>query len=199
MTDRDGDVLMMKHQEKCEPQERLKVIRFEVDLPIPDAKEIRATIINGVGILLKRDYWPADFNPDTVETGSTIALPFLSKAVPKISIEDYVKRICVKDQNISIAAMTVSLVYLRAIHLTKRVPVNPLTIHRLFLASILIAVKFMDDFYSNNTVFARRGGIDPAEMCLLEKVFFGDVLKFNCCPSTTEYNIVLRELYATNV
>ena len=49
--------------------------------------------------------------------------------------------------------------------------INSLTIHRLFLTSLLLASKYNDDLYFNNKFYARVGGIPLKELNALEIEF----------------------------
>lgn len=51
---------------------------------------------------------------------------------------------------------------------TTELAVNSLTVHRLVISSVLIAVKMTDDRYYNNAFFAKIGGVALSELNVME-------------------------------
>ncbi|KAI8025170.1 Cyclin-U4-1 [Camellia lanceoleosa] len=104
---------------------------------------------------------------------------------PTISIESYLERIF-KYANCSPSCFIVAYVYLdRFVQRQPSLPINSLSVHRLLITSVMVAVKFMDDIYYNNAYYAKVGGISTAEMNFLEVDFlFGLGFHLNVTPTT---------------
>ena len=65
----------------------------------------------------------------------------------------------------------VALVYLHRMSSQGLGFTNTMTIHRLFLTSLLLAAKYYDDLYFNNKFYARVGGF-PVQNSMLSKSNF---------------------------
>ena len=93
---------------------------------------------------------------------------FHSRKAPSISIYNYIARIH------DLALCSESCYIMAFIYIDRVLQKNPgfaldsLSIHRLILASIFIAIKFHDDIYYNNEYYAKVGGISVEEMNFLE-------------------------------
>jgi len=93
--------------------------------------------------------------------------PFHSSSIPPISVVAYAKRLVryCKSGNAAIVLGTVLLArYLKA----NREQLTPLTLHRLLLASVVVAIKGHYDIYYSNAYYAQVGGVSPKEMNRLE-------------------------------
>ncbi|KAJ1718050.1 cyclin-like protein interacting with PHO85, partial [Coemansia biformis] len=97
--------------------------------------------------------------------------PFHSRAVPGISIRDYLERVAkfVFLENDTLLAV---LVYLDRIAGAQRhrpaLALSPFNIHRLAITAIVVAHKFTSDIFFNNARYSKVGGIPLAEMNQLE-------------------------------
>ncbi|KAJ2719091.1 cyclin-like protein interacting with PHO85 [Coemansia sp. Benny D115] len=97
--------------------------------------------------------------------------PFHSRAVPAISVCDYLERVAkfVCLQNDVLLAI---LVYLDRIARAQRqrpaLAVSPFNIHRLLITAIVVAHKFHSDVFFNNARYSKVGGIPLVEMNQLE-------------------------------
>ena len=79
----------------------------------------------------------------------------------------------------SSSCLVIALVYIsRAIErfdtskpVSTRTPLvlSELNVHRIIIASVVLAIKFFEDEFYNNSFFSRLGGISIAEMNLLER------------------------------
>eukprot|EP00004_Rigifila_ramosa_P017119 TRINITY_DN4132_c0_g1_i3.p1 TRINITY_DN4132_c0_g1~~TRINITY_DN4132_c0_g1_i3.p1 ORF type:complete len:253 (-),score=48.59 TRINITY_DN4132_c0_g1_i3:34-792(-) len=97
---------------------------------------------------------------------------------PSISVRDYVARVlqyspCSKECFI----LAVCLVD-RVMQLNPKFRLCQLNVHRVILLGVLTATKFYDDFYYNNTFYAKVGGVTTAELNALE-IDFLFLLNFN--------------------
>lgn len=87
---------------------------------------------------------------------------------PAITIAKYLERIY-KYTSCSPSCFVVGYVYIdRLVHKQPDFPVISLNIHRLFLTSVMIAAKMLDDAHYNNAFYARVGGISNSELNRLE-------------------------------
>lgn len=105
-----------------------------------------------------------------VETFTT-KTTFKSLRLPEINIRTYIYRI-IDSELMSLESVIVSLIYLKKIiHNTPNDFFNQYTVHRLFLTSILLGSKYLDDELYNNREFSILGGIDIKNMNSMELEF----------------------------
>lgn len=122
-------------------------------------------------------------------------------SLPEISHENYLKRI---RQFFRCSASCYVVAYMYIQRLTEKYGrdiFNHFTFHRIFLTSIVIAVRITDDLYRSSSYCARVGGIDLNEMLLLEKRFLslmdlGNIEEFKLTVSKEDYEkfvVLLRD------
>ena len=93
---------------------------------------------------------------------------FDSKSVPMISLCDYMNRIH-NYTNCSESCYIVAFMYIdRALQNTEKFLLNRKNIHRILLIAIVLAIKYLDDVYSDNLFYSQVGGITIAEFNFLE-------------------------------
>ena len=97
---------------------------------------------------------------------------FYMKTLPNIQLEEYLSRIN-KYIKPEISTLIICLIYIDKICSCKknRILLIENNIFKLFLSSIIIAVKYNEDFYDDNNYFAKVGGISLSEINSLEKEF----------------------------
>lgn len=96
---------------------------------------------------------------------------FIGKKKPNIHLRRYIQRI-IEYGNASEFAYILAIYYVYK--LNERVSndfINEWSIHRIFLASLLIAIKYTDDIYYTNGYYAKVGGIKTIELNQLEIEF----------------------------
>lgn len=115
---------------------------------------------------------------------------FQCTRVPNINFQDYLLRIS-KYAECSEEALILATVYLFRLHQRygDTFPINVWTIHRVFITSVRLAVKFFDDLHLNNQWFATIGGIPLHELNILE-VDMLYLLEFGLFVSVDEYRLV---------
>jgi len=99
------------------------------------------------------------------------ATPFDARRPPTILIQSYFERI-VKYASCSSKSYMIAYIYLNRI--LKKHPTfifSDYNAHRLLITSVLMAVKYHEDFYFTNTYYARIGGVGVKELNLLEVEF----------------------------
>ncbi|KAJ2910141.1 cyclin-like protein interacting with PHO85 [Coemansia aciculifera] len=96
---------------------------------------------------------------------------FHSRAVPAISVHDYLERVakfvCLENDSLIAVLVYLDRVTRAQIH-RPALALSPFNIHRLLITAIVIAHKFNSDIFFNNARYAKVGGIPLAEMNQLE-------------------------------
>jgi len=98
---------------------------------------------------------------------ANVPTKFDSAYAPAVSLEQYLSRIHTYAK-CSDSCFVVALIYIDRIIAMHSFRVTALNAHRIFLASILLSAKFLDDIYYNNSFFAKLGGISLQELNALE-------------------------------
>ncbi|GBE61669.1 cyclin2 related protein [Babesia ovata] len=105
---------------------------------------------------------------------------------PSISIADYVSRIA-RHVRCSNECFVLALVYIERItRMHKDFAVSILNVHRLIITAVMLAAKFSDDVYYSNKFYAQVGGVNVAEINMLEAQFL-TMLNFQLYVSALEY------------
>ncbi|KAL9248099.1 hypothetical protein vseg_021459 [Gypsophila vaccaria] len=86
---------------------------------------------------------------------------------PTMSIRQYLSRVF-EYSNCSPSCYVVAYVYMERFIQQSECYVTALNVHRLLLACVLVAVKFLEDECFNNAYFAKIGGVSTAEINRLE-------------------------------
>ena len=93
---------------------------------------------------------------------------FNSIMIPRISIYSYLERIH-DYSDCSDSCYVIAAIYIdRVVSFNPSFIVNKRNVHKLLLASILIAVKYQDDAYENNESYSMIGGVSLNELNDLE-------------------------------
>ena len=90
--------------------------------------------------------------------------------------------------------MVFSLIYIDRLIQSGGIPVNSLTIHRVLIASAVLAIKFFDDAFYLNSHYAKVGGISVDELSLLELEFLKNI-NFSLHVTCEDYQKYHNELY----
>jgi hypothetical protein len=123
----------------------------------------------------------------------TVVTHFHAQRAPMVEVNDYCERI-VRYSQCSPCCFVVALIYIdRLLALEPTFFPSSLNIHRLTLTSVLLASKFLDDFYYNNAYWARVGGVGTTELNTLELDMLAK-LHFNLHVQTEEYLQYREEL-----
>ncbi|GFE54583.1 cyclin2 related [Babesia ovis] len=120
------------------------------------------------------------------ETKKGVVTRFHSMNAPPISIPDYVNRIA-RHVRCSNECFVLALVYIERItKMHKNFVVSILNVHRLIITAVMLAAKFSDDVYFSNKFYAQVGGVNVAEINMLESQFL-TMLNFQLYVNTLEY------------
>lgn len=119
---------------------------------------------------------------------------FTSKQIPKISLGDYLTRI-VHYTKVEESTLVIALIYIDRICKRQKLFLNEYNIHRTILASIVVAIKFLEDKYYSNLYYGKVGGVRLDQMNALESEFI-DCLDFSLYVDTKLYEKYERNLIA---
>lgn len=95
---------------------------------------------------------------------------FIFKEIPGISIKDYLERL-LKYTKVSDSTIILILIYIDRICNINNINLNYYNIHKLILASFVIAIKFNEDSYNSVDFYAKLGGVSKNEMFHIEFIF----------------------------
>jgi len=98
------------------------------------------------------------------------ATRFNALRLPQITIKAYLKRIA-KFAHCSEECFVLALIYIDRIIRSQDFLVNSYNVHRLVIASVMVAAKFFDDQYFNNPQYGLIGGVSSQEINQLEIEF----------------------------
>eukprot|EP00826_Nyctotherus_ovalis_P052661 TRINITY_DN6725_c0_g1_i10.p1 TRINITY_DN6725_c0_g1~~TRINITY_DN6725_c0_g1_i10.p1 ORF type:complete len:197 (+),score=20.72 TRINITY_DN6725_c0_g1_i10:189-779(+) len=94
--------------------------------------------------------------------------PFDALRIPHISVRDYIERMR-KYSGCSDSCYVLCFIYIDKLLLNNEsFGVSMRNAHRVILAGLVLAIKYLDDIYADNSVFARIGGISLNELNILE-------------------------------
>lgn len=117
---------------------------------------------------------------------------FHAMKIPSVSLYNYLGGLSYV--NCSESCFIVAFVYIdRIIQKNPMITISPLSIHRLMLASLLLAIKFNDDTYYNNAFYAKMGGISLEELNYLEIGILSHI-RFDLYINQEVYNSYEKEL-----
>ena len=109
----------------------------------------------------------SDFNPNN---SNTLMKPFISKHIPSISIKDYLTRLY-KYSKINNSTIVLILIYIDKICNLNNFKLSYFNIHKLILASMLVAIKYNEDENYSLSFYAKLGGVSKNELSNLEYQF----------------------------
>ena len=96
--------------------------------------------------------------------------PFLMRNIPPISIKDYLERLC-KYSKIDTSTIILILIYIDRICNIQKFKLTYYNVHKLILASMIIAIKYNEDEYYSNKFYSKLGGVSISEIIFLEYNF----------------------------
>ena len=102
-----------------------------------------------------------------VLTSAEPRLVFTSKKVPSISIQAFLERI-LKYTKIEESTLIMTLIYIDRLCDFNQVQLSEVNIHRIILATLVLAIKYNEDDYYSNEFYAKVGGVSLIELNQLE-------------------------------
>uniref|UniRef100_A0A7S0EVZ1 Cyclin n=1 Tax=Hanusia phi TaxID=3032 RepID=A0A7S0EVZ1_9CRYP len=138
---------------------------------------------------------------DKVATDREHITVFHAQKAPAVNVIDYAERIA-KYSSCSYCCFVVGIIYMdrfiqRQRMLERDFRINSLNVHRLLLASVMVAAKFLDDFYYSNEFWAKIGGVPNVELNTLE-IEFLFLTNFELHVARDVYDSYREELLAWN-
>ncbi|CAL9092144.1 unnamed protein product [Musa textilis] len=110
---------------------------------------------------------------DSLEIKEFVTL-FDGVRVPTLSIKRYMERIF-KYSKCSPSCFVLAYIYIERFLQQPNIRLTSLNVHRLLIASVVVAAKFIDDAFFSNAYYAKVGGISTLEMNRLEINFLFSV------------------------
>ncbi len=92
---------------------------------------------------------------------------FTSKGIPSITLIDYIERIK-KYMKIEDNTFILGIIYLDRFCKKSEIVLTEYNTHRLLFISILIALKYQEDFYFKNTFYAKISGVKISDLNKME-------------------------------
>lgn len=126
------------------------------------------------------------------EDPSLISFKFLTQQPAALSFTEYAQKLV--DETACGAEVLVYVVaWIRGLK-EKRpdLDISQWTIHRLFLAALVVAIKYASDFYWSNAEYASIGGISLRELNKLELLFAHDLMQWQLY---VDEETTLKDLY----
>lgn len=123
-------------------------------------------------------------------------MPFSSNTAPQISIFDYLKRIQTYG-GMENSTLILSLIYIDRL-CEKNITLTKFNIHRILFAAILIAVKYNEDSFYENSYYAQIAGIKNKELKVIEYTFL-EMINFNAYVDENTYNLYKESLNNFNI
>jgi len=119
---------------------------------------------------------------------------FRAKKIPSISFLNYLVRLQ-KFMHCSDECFVVALIYIKRLKESEpQLDMSPFTVHRIFLAAVVTATKFLDDQFYLNSYYAKVGGVSVLELKNLELSFLS-ILDYNLNVSQEEYHTEFSALF----
>jgi hypothetical protein len=122
---------------------------------------------------------------------------FTAQAVPGLSLRDYCTRI-VEYSQCTPECFLFALAYIRRAA-AKGFPISELTVHRLLITAVVVAVKVRDDRRYKLVHYARIGGVDVGDLCTMELQFLMNIIDFRADVSVDEYFATCTDLSASGM
>lgn len=175
------------------PMENLSLAEFTREMKL-DADQ-QQCLVPIVAKLLRQ---MVDAN-DKAELSNDHITVFHAQKAPAVSVIDYAERIA-KYSSCSYCCFVVGVIYIDRFiqqqrQMKKDFHVHSLNVHRILLSSVMVAAKFLDDFYYSNEFWAKIGGVPNNELNTLELEFLF-MTNFDLHVSRSVYDSYREELLA---
>jgi hypothetical protein len=116
---------------------------------------------------------------------------FTGLEAPSVSILDYCNRI-VRYCRCSPECYIFALAYIRRAA-AKGFPISELTVHRLLITAVVVAVKVRDDGHVNLGFYCRVGGVTHTDFLTMEIHFLMNIIDFRADVSLDEYLVTCND------
>ena len=96
--------------------------------------------------------------------------PFLTINIPSMSIKDYLLRLA-KFARINESTLIITLIYIDRICKINNFKLHFKNIYKLIISSMIVAIKYNEDYFYSTEVYAKLGGLTVKELKYLEFQF----------------------------
>ena len=149
-------------------------------IKLSNKNSIQSSIINIISNLLSKicEQYSNEFELEIEKNKKKEILKFfLCKKIPSISIKNFFERICnfCKIEN---STLILILIYIDRFCDFNEIQLNYFIIHKLIIASLIISIKFNEDNFYSNKIYAKICGINKEEINKLE-IEFLKLIDFN--------------------
>lgn len=146
-----------------------------------------AYILDKVFTNLKNSNAPAE------SSGDSISLYFESIEIPNISIIDYITHLHLATE-CSDNCFIIAFIYIdRLLERNPSFALSAKKMHRLVLSAIVLGIKYLDDAYASNKVYAEIGGVSVIELNFLEQLLIS-LLEFDLYVDAKIYYTYCQEI-----
>jgi len=135
----------------------------------------------------------------TQENTRQAATVFDSSAIPPITVDKYLQRLCATFRCSDASFVAALIIVDRLLEFDGgRLPLTMRNVHRIFLASLIVSVKYNEDLVYSNSHYAKAGGVHLREINRLERVLLQS-LDFNVKVEPEQYQLYEDALHSMNV
>lgn len=135
----------------------------------------------------------------TQEDTRHAATVFDSSAIPPITVDKYLQRLCATFRCSDASFVAALIIVDRLLEFDGgRLPLTMRNVHRIFLASLIVSVKYNEDLVYSNSHYAKAGGVHLREINRLERVLLQS-LDFNVKVEPEQYQLYEDALRNMNV
>jgi len=161
-------------------------------MPAPDSADLVRSVAQALVLAIE-----CRRHTDSNDKDEAAPHIFDSSVVPNVSVEKYLHRLKAVFE-CSDAVFVLALIIVDRLLENDRIQPHRLTmrnVHRLFLASLIVTVKYNEDLVFGNSHYARAGGIQLREVNRLER-FFVRALDYNFHVQPEQYEVWEQALRA---
>lgn len=135
----------------------------------------------------------------TQEHTRQAATVFDSSAIPPITVDKYLQRLCATFRCSDASFIAALIIVDRLLEFDGgRLPLTMRNVHRIFLASLIVSVKYNEDLVYSNSHYAKAGGVHLREINRLERVLLQS-LDFNLKIEKEQYELYEDALQNMNI
>ena len=109
-------------------------------------------------------------NKDKKNNENPLIKPFINKTIPSITIKDYLFRL-IKYSQINTSTIIMILIYIDKICNSNHFLLTYYNIHKLILASLVMAIKYNEDQYYSMEFYSKLGGVTVEKLKIMESTF----------------------------
>ena len=165
--------------------DKILSIQKEENTPIK-AIEIISDLLNNI----------CEGNKDKLSKTNSKIKPFMTLNIPTMTIKDFLLRIS-KYTKINESTLIIILIYIDRICKINNFQLNFKNIYKLIISSMIIAIKYNEDYFYSTEVYAKLGGVTVQELNFLE-IQFLSLIKFSLFVEKNLYDKYYDNLISFN-